>query len=145
VLNAAGERVRAAGMKMGFHTDAAVWRTLDGQSATEEMMRRLDPRLVSIQMDFGTIVQTGSDGAAILERWPGRFFSVHLRDAKRPVDTYAYLPAAPLGTGEVDWTRVLRAARKAGVTSYVMEMVRYPGGVLDGFKESIDYLRRLPA
>jgi sugar phosphate isomerase/epimerase len=143
VLNEAGARVRAAGLALGFHSDSHVWRMLDGQSATEEMMRRLDPKLVRIQMDFGTIIQTGADGASILERYPDRFFSVHLRDAMRPADTWAYLPAEPLGTGEVDWARVIRAARAAGVKHYVVEMTRYPGGVFDAMKQSYDYLRAL--
>jgi sugar phosphate isomerase/epimerase len=143
VLNEAAGRVHAAGLKAGFHTDAHVWRTLDGRSATEEMMRRLDPALCQIQMDFGTIVQVGVDGAALLERYPGRFFSVHLRDAKRPADTYAYLPAAPLGAGEVDWAAVIRTAQRSGVGDYVVEMTRYPGGVFDAMKESLDYLRAL--
>jgi sugar phosphate isomerase/epimerase len=143
-LNEAGARVRAAGLQMGFHSDAHVWRTLDGQSATEEMMRRLDPRNVQIQMDFGTVIQTGADGAAILRRYPGRFFSIHLRDAKRPADSWAYLPASPLGTGgEIDWAAVIRAGKAAGVQHYVVEMTRYPGGVFDAMKESVDYLRAL--
>jgi sugar phosphate isomerase/epimerase len=144
VLNEAGARVQAAGLKMGFHSDAHVWRTLDGQSAVEEMMRRLDPKAVRIQMDFGTIVQTGADGAAILDRYPDRFFSVHLRDAKRPADTWAYLPAEPLGAGQVDWAAVMRAARRAKIGSYVVEMTRYPGGVFDAMKQSYDYLSALP-
>jgi sugar phosphate isomerase/epimerase len=143
LLNQTGARVRAAGLRMGFHTDAHVWRTIEGRSATEEMMRRLDPVNVAIQMDFGTIVQSGADGAAILERWPDRFFSLHLRDAKKPADPYAYLPAAPLGTGDVDWAPVLRAARRANIRHYVVEMTRYPGGILDALKESHDYLTRL--
>jgi sugar phosphate isomerase/epimerase len=143
VLNAAAGRVHAAGLKAGFHTDSHVWRTFDGRSATEEMMRRLDPGLCEIQMDFGTIVQVGVDGAALLERYPGRFFSVHLRDAKRPADTWPYLPASPLGTGEVDWAAVIRAAQRSGVKNYVLEMTRYPGGVFDAMKESLDYLRAL--
>lgn len=142
-LNEAGARVKAAGLQMGFHSDAHVWRVLDGQSATEEMMRRLNPKDVRIQMDFGTIIQTGADGAAILERYPDRFFSVHLRDAKRPADTWAYLPAEPLGTGEVDWARVIRAGERARVSHYVVEMTRYPGGVFDAMKQSLDYLRSL--
>lgn len=142
-LNEAGARVKAAGLQFGFHTDAHVWRVLDGQSATEEMMRRLDPKLVRIQMDFGTIIQTGADGAAIIERYPDRFFSIHLRDAKRPADTWAYLPAEPLGTGEVDWAKVIRAGERARVKHYVVEMTRYPGGVFDAMKQSVDYLRSL--
>ncbi len=143
VLNEAGARVRAAGLRMGFHSDSHVWRTLDGQSATEEMMRRLDPANCDIQMDFGTIVQTGVDGAAIIDRYPGRIWSVHLRDAKKPADTWVYLPAAPLGTGEVDWAGVIGAARRAGVKSYVVEMTQAPGGVFDAMKQSYDYLRTL--
>lgn len=143
-LNETGARVRAHGFDFGFHAEAVLWRTLDGQSALAESMRRLDPKLVQLQMDFGTIVQAGADGAAILAAYPGRFFSVHLRDAKRPADTYAYLPAAPLGTGEVDWIAVLRAARAGGVRSYVLEMTRYSGGVFDAMKQSIDYLKSLP-
>lgn len=143
-LNEAGARVGRAGLKLGFHSDSHVWRTLEGQSATEEMMRRLDPANVQIQMDFGTVIQTGADGAAILQRYPGRFFSIHLRDAKRPADTWAYLPAEPLGAGgQIDWAAVLRAGKAAGVKHYVVEMTRYPGGVFDAMKESIDYLRAL--
>jgi len=142
-LNETGVRVRAAGMRLGLHTSHHVWRTLDGQPAVEEMMRRLDPANCDIQIDFGSIVQAGVDGAAILDRYPGRFFSLHLRDAKTPEDSYAYLPAAPLGTGEVDWVAVLRAARRAGVKQYVVEMTQAPGGVLDAKKESYDFLANL--
>jgi sugar phosphate isomerase/epimerase len=143
VLNEAGGRVHAAGLQLVFFTDGAVWRTLSGESATDEMMRRLDPRLVPLQIDFGTVVQTHADGAAILERWPNRFVSVVLRDAKQPADTSAYLPAAPLGTGDVDWAAVMRTAMRSGVKNYAVAMTRYSGGVLDGMKQSIDYLRAL--
>lgn len=143
VLNETGARVRAAGLTLGFHSDAQVWRTIDGQSATDEMMRRLDPQLVKIQMDFGTIVQASVDGAAIIDSYPGRIYSVHLRDAKKPANPLAYLPASPLGTGDVDWVAVMRASKRAGVKNYVVEMTRASGGVIDAMKESYDYLRTL--
>jgi sugar phosphate isomerase/epimerase len=142
-LNDAGRRTRAQGLQMVFHTDKAVWREYGGQSATEEMMRRLDPQLVALQMDFGTIVEGHVDGAAIMDRYPGRFVSVHLRDGKPPANPDEYLPSSPMGAGIVDWVAVMRAARRCGVKNYVVEMVRPANGVFDAMKESIDYLRAL--
>jgi len=46
------------------------------------LLRSVDPKLVQLQMDLGGTVSSGHDPVKYLEGNPGRFCSLHLKDAK---------------------------------------------------------------
>lgn len=144
-LNAAGERVREAGMTLWAHTYAAIWKPAAGGGAlVDQLLAKVDAAHCQLQIDFGSVGQVEGDGAELIRRYGARIASVHLRDGKKPTDPNAYFPALALGEGEVQWAPVIRAARQAGVRDYVVEMqVRPLIGVLDAHKTSIDYLRAM--
>lgn len=144
ILNATGEQVKAAGLQMALHTDASLWSRFGDGLVADAVLAQVDAARCQLQLDFASVVQGDADGAALIDRYRGRITSLHLRDGRRPVDPEAYLPALPLGEGEVNWGQVMAAARRAGIRQYIVEMQLRPAfGMLDGLKTSIDYLRAL--
>ena len=148
-LNQWGERVRQAGMQLGLHATGDIWKRIDGRRIFDEMLRAVDPVNCQYQMELSVAFGSGVDGGAWMADHPGRFFSVHLRDAVKPAPTGkpdplgGYLFAVPLGTGEIDIQGALDGARKGGIRLYIVEMeMRPPSDPLEALKLSMEYLRK---
>lgn len=129
--NKLGERTRQAGIQLGFHNHDFEFAKLDGQLIYDQLMGEFDPQAIKMQFQVA-VVRLGYQAADFLEKYPGRFISMHLAD---------WSPAAnkevPLGQGVVDWKRLFAAARPAGVKNYFVEME------LDVMKASLPYLHGL--
>ena len=87
------------------------------------------------------------DPVALINRYSGRVTSLHLKDLKKGVAITKGAGTAtpdvdvPLGTGQVDWSVVLRAAMKAGASLYYVEDESAdPWGHIP---QSLQYLRKL--
>ncbi len=145
-MNRAGERIRKAGLKFGYHTD--VGRKLDGTLLFDEILRNVDPKNCEYQLEVSTTFGNGFDASDVLAGYPERFFSVHLRDLKLP-PAKGYIASLPLGKGDVDWKRVLAGAKKGGVKFYIVEMVLQmygappAGDPMEALKVSSQYLHDL--
>lgn len=139
-MNKVGEQVKAEGMQFGYHNHANEWKTVDGVLVYEALLRSVDPKFVQLQMDLGGTVSSGHDPVKYLEGNPGRFCSLHVKDAKSG-QTGGSLE---LGQGDIDWNRLFAAAKKAGIKNYFVEMeVRPPTDPMKALAESYAYLHRL--
>jgi sugar phosphate isomerase/epimerase len=74
----------------------------------------------------------GFDPAEVLQKYPGRFASLHLQDWSVPDKKMM-----PVGQGSIDWKKLFAAAKKAGVKNYFVEMD------MNALKASYPYLHRL--
>jgi sugar phosphate isomerase/epimerase len=78
-------------------------------------------------MDVFWVVHPGADPVKYLEKYPGRWQLMHLKDLQKGVPTGVYTGHAPneqsvpLGTGQVKWAPLLAAAAKSGVKHYFIE------------------------
>ena len=130
-LNRTGEKVRAAGMQLGFHNHNFEFKELDGVLVYDKLMSTLDPKLVKMQFQV-SVISLGYEAAAFLTKYPGRFISLHLQDwsptAKKQV---------AVGEGAVDWKKLFTAAKAAGVKNYFVELN------MDALKASYSYLHSL--
>ena len=91
-------------------------------------------------MDLGGTVSSGHDPVKYLEGNPGRFCSLHLKDAKSGQAG----GSLELGQGDIDWNRLFAAAKTSGVKGYFVEMeVRPPRDPMKALEESYGYLHRL--
>jgi sugar phosphate isomerase/epimerase len=98
-------------------------------------------------MDVFWFVFGDQDPTTALERYSGRFPLMHVKDI-RPGEPRTFNPgtvaeeaSVPLGTGEVDWPAVLRAARRHGVRRYYIEE-EHPDAVRQ-IEQSLRYLKNL--
>jgi sugar phosphate isomerase/epimerase len=108
---------------------------------------KTDPEHVDYEMDVFWVVRGGGDPMALLERFGNRIRLVHLKDISKGTETGVTTGQAPdeasvtLGTGTIDWQKLMTGAVKAGVKWYFVED-EHPEAVKQ-IPRSLDYLRGL--
>jgi sugar phosphate isomerase/epimerase len=122
-----GKSAQDAGLHFGYHchgyefvpsTEGTLFDTLAGAT---------DPVLVEFQIDVFHAYLGGADPTRLIEKYKGRVTTLHVKDLKKGFPVRAGTdggPAeadVPVGTGQIDYPAVLRAAVKAGVATYYVE------------------------
>jgi sugar phosphate isomerase/epimerase len=93
------------------------------------MINNTDPAKVFYQMDVYWVQQGGYNPVEYINKYPGRFEILHIKDELE------------IGmSGEVDFEAIYNNAETAGAKYMVVEVERYTGTPLEGVKESYDYL-----
>jgi sugar phosphate isomerase/epimerase len=95
------------------------------------LLELLDPKLVKFQFQISTI-SDGYDAAEYFNKYPGRFFSMHVQGWSAPTKKIV-----AVGQDTLDWKQIFTAAKTGGVQNYFVEMN------LDLMKASVPYLRSL--
>ena len=130
-MNRIGEKAQKAGLQLGFHNHNGEFQQIGGVLIYDELMQRLDPKLVKMQFQVA-VISIGFEAATYFRKYPGRFLSLHLADwsssEKKPV---------PVGQGVVDWKQLFAAAKTGGVKNYFVEMN------MDALGPSYEYLKKL--
>jgi len=146
VFNRAGQAAAKQGVKFFYHNHGYEFQPHGDGTLFDLLMELTDPKLVSYEMDLLWTVHPGQDPAALLAKYGNRWELMHLKDLRKGVkgdlsggtDTKNDVA---LGTGEVDFPKVLAAAKKAGVKHYFIE--DESPTVLDQIPQSLDYLTRV--
>jgi len=138
-FNRVGEAARAHGLQFGYHNHEAEFAPLEGQVPYDVLLAATDPRLVRLQMDLYWITRAGKDPLDYFARWPGRFPMVHVKD----MDATPQRGFTEVGRGSIDFRRIFRRAKQAGIRHYFYEQDETAGDVFASAKASYDYLRAL--
>jgi sugar phosphate isomerase/epimerase len=148
VFNRAGQKLAANGLKFFYHLHGYEFVPDAGGKGTlfDLLMTKTDPRYVSMQLDTAHVAYPGQDPAQLLQKYPGRFSSLHLKDVRGDIagndsGVFKDEDGRPLGEGKIDWPAVLKAARKEGVRWYIVE--DETPGVWQGIAQSLKYLRNV--
>ena len=135
-FNRAGETALAAGVRLGYHNYTYDFTRAGDGSLYDVMLAETDPRYVTMQMDVYWLADAGQDPLAYLARHPARFHSLHLKDMT------ADKRMADVGSGTIDWPRIIRAARGAGARHFFVEHDE-PTDAFASARTSLAYLRSL--
>lgn len=122
-LNKANDKMKHAGLHAGYHNHQAEWEPVDGQKPLEVLAANTD-KSIMLQLDVGTVLETGNDPVAWIEKNPGRIRSLHLKEWS-PQGGYHIL----FGEGSAPWAKIFEAAEtKGGVEYYLIEQEgsKYP-------------------
>lgn len=120
VLSSAAEKVKGAGLRVGFHNHATEWKPIDGQKPIE-ILAKNTPKSVMMQLDVGTCVESGNDPVAWIKANPGRINCIHCKDYSKEKG-YKVL----FGDGASPWKEIFKAAeKKGGVEYYLVEQEGY--------------------
>jgi sugar phosphate isomerase/epimerase len=130
-LNQIGEKVRKAGLQLGFHNHNFEFKQIDGELVYDKLMSELDPKLVKMQFQV-SVISLGYEAASFFNKYPGRFISIHLQDWSG-----ADKKQVAVGQGDVDWKKLFAAAKTGGVKNYFVELN------MDAMKASYPYLHAL--
>jgi len=147
-FNRFGQAAKEAGLSFGYHPHGYEFVPSPEGTLFDTLLGATDASLVEFQVDVFHAYHAGADPAKLIEKLSGRVRSLHLKDQKQgfPVtpgsDGAPPEADVPVGTGQVDFPAVLRAAVKAGVSLYYVEdestdpLAHIPQSVafLEGFK-----------
>ncbi len=147
-LNRAGEKCRAAGLKLAYHNHAFEFDPKEGTTPFQVLLERADKNLVSFEVDLFWVSVAGQDPAAMLEKLSGRVPLVHVKDKAKdmPVQYNEQVPRTAfreVGNGTFDWPKILTAASAAGVQHYIVEQDQTPGDPVASLRQSFAFLSKL--
>jgi sugar phosphate isomerase/epimerase len=141
-LNKLGERVNAAGFRLGYHNHDREFIAVDGMVPYDLLMEGTDPKLVRFQIDVGNLTFAGADALFYLHKYAPRYFSLHAKDY------LAGKTSVPVGQGSLDWKKIFAAVKRTPIENYFAEVAAYGSGSLHGLPanawptDSIDQLRQ---
>ncbi len=116
-FNRAGERIRNADMKLGYHNHTSEFEHKDanGKSFYKILTDSSDPHLLYLQLDIGWSTAAGEDAVELLRTYRNRILLTHMKD----LDAQGNL--ADLGSGVIDWAPIVRAGVRYGVREFIIE------------------------
>lgn len=122
-LNEKGAGLKKAGLKLGYHNHNCEFAPLGGANGMEILLKRTDRSLVNFEIDVGWVAAAGHDPIALMRRHKGRFTLMHVKDLKPSTRPNFALRMDPteVGSGAIDWKRLLPAAHAAGVRDFFFE------------------------
>jgi sugar phosphate isomerase/epimerase len=135
-FNAIGAQAQRAGLAFAYHNHDFEFAAVEGQIPYQLLLANTDPALVGMELDLYWMTHAGHDPVAWFQRYPGRFPLLHLKDAT-PVGAIT-----DVGSGTIDFKRILGVARGAGVTHGFVEHDD-PVDPMRSIERSLVYLKTL--
>jgi len=148
-FNEAGKLCADAGISFGYHNHRHEFLPGKDGYLLETVILNTDPKLVCFQLDVGWAACSGADSVALINKYPGRFKLIHLKECSHvagpePMPDFTKIPRdengrpiippevlekilaqlkwnAPSGKGIIDWKAVKDAAIAQGVEGFVVE------------------------
>ena len=136
-FNRISAKAKERGLYIGYHAHGYDSNLLDGISSWQRFFDATAQEVVH-QMDIGNFKDGGGDPYAMIERYPGRSRTVHLKEGGQRA------PGNPIiGEGTVDWERAFELCETVGGTEwYIVEDEIGPNN-LDRIERSIIALREM--
>lgn len=144
VFNKSGELCKRSGMKFGYHNhDFEFSQKLNGETMYDIILKSTDPDLVMQQLDTGNLYNGGAKAIDIVNQYPGRFMSVHVKDEIKAAGGDEKYESTILGTGIVNVKSVIDLIRKKSKhVHYIIEQEAYQDKTpLECAKENIKIMK----
>lgn len=143
-FNACGEICKKNGIRFAYHNHAYSFEALDGVIPQDYLMENVDPDHTDFELDMYWVVVAGADVNEYLKKYPNRFRLCHVKDKIKGAPTGEGDSSTTLGTGDIDYTKILKVAKDQGMQYYILEQERYDNTTpLDAAKEGAMYLKNL--
>jgi sugar phosphate isomerase/epimerase len=141
-FNEKGQVCKKNGIRFGYHNHDYGFVPVDGQLPQDVLMQNTDKNLVDFEMDIYWVVTAGQDPIAWIDKYPGRFKLSHIKDRKRGASPSQRDVSVELGTGSIDFKKILNEAGKKGMEYYIVEQEAYENTTpLAAAKADADYLK----
>lgn len=125
-FNRAGKILKDNGITLCYHDHGYEFGKYGDGTLFDYIAQNTNPQYVSFEMDIMWTYHGGADPAKLLLKYPERWKMVHLKDIKKgiPDDLTGGTDTrnnVALGTGQINYPEVLKAARKIGIKHYFIE------------------------
>jgi sugar phosphate isomerase/epimerase len=145
-MNSTAQKLKAAGLHFFYHAHGYEF-VPSHEGTLFDYMAQHTTADVSFQLDVFWAVRGGADPVLLLNKYPQRFSSLHIKDLKWGTETSDYTGTAPdstsviTGKGQVNWVEVLRTAIKQNVQHYYIE--DESENAIEQIPQSLSYLKSL--
>lgn len=138
-LDAAGARLRAAGLVLGYHNHAVEFIRCQDRTVLDWIYDLTDPRNLVGEPDTYWVQYGGGDPVSWCRRLKGRLPFIHLKD-------YCVQPGGQptfceIGSGNLAFDRIIAEAEAGGCEWFIVEQDVCPGDPFDSLAKSFDHLR----
>jgi sugar phosphate isomerase/epimerase len=123
LLNEKAAALKPHGISLGYHNHNVEFLKIGKTNGWDILAQETDKTLVSFEVDIGWLGAAGIDPIDFLKRYSGRCRQLHVKDIKSTTKPNFALAMDPteVGSGRLDWARILPAAYKAGVRNFYVE------------------------
>jgi sugar phosphate isomerase/epimerase len=111
----AGEKARAAGLKLLFHNHGHDFDEVDGEVLFDILLHEVEPELLGFELDLYWVVNGGKDPVDYFRDHPGRFPALHVKDMA------ADGSFEDVGAGRLDFAAMFGEAERGGVRQWLVE------------------------
>lgn len=126
VFNRQGRILKENGITFCYHDHGYEFGAYGDGTLFDYMVQNTNPEYVSFEMDVMWTFHGGADPAKLLLKYPNRWKLLHLKDIKKGVANdltggTPYFNCVAVGTGQIDFPAVLKAAKQIGIKHYFIE------------------------
>ena len=144
VMNKAGKLLKENGITLQYHAHGYEFMPHGKGTLLDYILENVEH--AAFQMDVFWMKQGGMDPTKILQKYPGRFLSLHLKDRKKGTQNTSNGKAdvesnVILGTGDVGIASVIAEAKKQGIRYFFIE--DESSRVMSQVPESINYFNSM--
>jgi len=131
-FNRIGASAAKHDLRFTYHNHGNGLKEMDGKIPMELILEQTDPKLVYMQMDIYWTTAGGIDPVSYLDKYPGRFRLMHIKDmikkvhfsgdggdSKQWIELFPYMTDA--GSGVLDLKNILSRAKISGMEHYIVE------------------------
>lgn len=128
VFNKSGELCKKAGMRFGYHNHAFEFsEKLNDQTIFDIILQNTDPKLVVQQLDIGNMFNAGAKALDVMNKYPNRFESMHVKDEIKASAGHEPYESTILGAGVIPVKEIIDLGRKSGTKHFIVEQESYQG------------------
>jgi sugar phosphate isomerase/epimerase len=145
-LNRIGELARKAGVRCGYHNHNMEFRSYDGVTAFDELLRLTDPALVTMELDIAWVVTAGVDPLQYLTKHADRIALLHVKEVRKDLRVTrdrVEAQTTEVGSGQIDWKKLFAAMDPQRIRHYFVEQENFDRPPMEAVKISYEYLREL--
>jgi sugar phosphate isomerase/epimerase len=126
LFNQAGQTLHQNGLRFCYHNHGYEFEPHEKGTLFDYLVQNTHPAHVGFEMDVMWTQLPGQDPAALLRKYPARFWLMHLKDFKKelPRTLTGQAPpesVVPVGTGAINVRAILKAARKTKIEHIYLE------------------------
>jgi len=136
-LNQAAELCKASGLKLAYHNHDFEFKSHDGKTGYDVLLKETDPKLVQFEMDLYWVVRSGNDPVKLFEEHSGRFPMWHVKDMDKADPSHN----TEVGNGSIDFKEIFKHSKLAGLKHAFLEQENnYVPDPFESIKKSYSYI-----
>ncbi len=136
ILTKTGEACKKAGLQLVYHNHDWEFKMVGDSTPYDVFLSQIPADLMKMELDLAWTIKAGVDPVALFKKHPGRFPLLHVKDIDKDM-----LTLKPVGDGTIDFPRIFKNAKKAGLKYPFIEH-DMPADAFDSLGRSMAYLKK---